>query len=86
MLSESDFKRIFWASRRGMLELDLMLVPFVEGPLRTLPAADQQCYRRLLESEDTELFAWLLQRLRPEDQELAGIVDQIIEFARTPKR
>lgn len=86
MLSESDLKRIYWASRRGMLELDLILVPFVEQCLPSASADVQQAYVRLLESEDTELFAWFLQRERPGDEELAGIVEQILEFARTVKR
>jgi antitoxin CptB len=83
MLSDSEIKRAYWASRRGMLELDLLLVPFVERRLRALSGADQQRYVRLLECEDTELFSWFLQRQRPEDGDLAGIVEQILEFART---
>lgn len=86
MLSESDLKRIYWASRRGMLELDLVLVPFVEQRLPVISAEDQRAYVRLLECEDTELFAWFLQRQQPEDEELAGIVRQILEFTRTAKR
>lgn len=81
MLSDSDLKRAYWASRRGMLELDLLLVPFVEQRLPALSAEDQQQYVQLLSCEDTELFAWFLQRQRPEDGGLAGIVDQILAFA-----
>lgn len=85
-LSESDYKRIYWASRRGMLELDLVLMPFVEQRLRELDADDQQRYVRLLESEDTELFAWFLQRQRPQDTELADIVDIVLAHAtRAPR-
>lgn len=68
-----------------MLELDLILVPFVEQRLRHLDAADQQRYVNLLECEDTELFAWFLQRELPEDPELAGIVGQILTHALTPQ-
>lgn len=85
MLSDQELKRLYWASRRGMLELDLVLVPFVEARLAQLSGIDQDRYRRLLECEDTELFAWFLQRQRPQDPELAGIVDQILAFARTPR-
>jgi antitoxin CptB len=84
MMSESEFNRTYWASRRGMLELDLILLPFVERRLRDLAAIDQQRYVRLLECEDTELFAWFMQSQRPTDAELTGIVDQIIVFSRTP--
>ena len=86
MLSESDFNRIYWASRRGMLELDLVLMPFVEKRLRELSAAQQQQYIDLLASEDTELFAWFLQRERPADPALTGIVDEILAFAHRSQR
>jgi len=85
MFSDEEYKRIYWASRRGMLELDLVLMPFVERHLRSLDEHAQRQYVRLLESEDTELFAWFLGRERPTDPELAGIVEQIIAFARTAK-
>lgn len=85
MISNHEYNRIFWASRRGMLELDLILVPFVEQRLRHLDAVNLQRYKDLLECEDTELFAWFLQRQLPEDQELAGIVEQILTHARTPR-
>lgn len=86
LLSESDYKRVYWASRRGMLELDLVLMPFVEQRLRELGADDQQRYVRLLESEDTELFAWFLQRQRPQDPELAAIVDIVLAHAHRATR
>jgi antitoxin CptB len=81
---EHEFKRTYWASRRGMLELDLILMPFVERRLRELSVIDQQRYVRLLECEDTELFAWFMQSQQPTDPELTGIVEQIIAFSRTP--
>jgi len=85
MFSEDEYKRIYWASRRGMLELDLVLMPFVERRLRQLDDADQERYRLLLESEDTELFAWFLQRQIPQDAELATIVEKILEFTHAPR-
>lgn len=84
MLSEQDYKRIYWASRRGMLELDLVLMPFIEQRLRLLGDIDQQRYVNLLECEDTELFAWFLQRQRPQDLELAAIVDIVLAFTHRP--
>ncbi len=70
---------------RAAKYLDLVLMPFVEKRLRELSAAEQQQYVKLLESEDTELFAWFLQRQRPENPELTGIVDEILAFARRPQ-
>lgn len=72
-----DRNRLFWASRRGMLELDLVLLPFLENVYDNLDEADQQRYVQLLESEDQDLFAWFLRREDPSDPELMRIV-QII--------
>ncbi|MBQ0795093.1 succinate dehydrogenase assembly factor 2, partial [Zhongshania sp.] len=79
------FKRIRWACRRGMLELDLVLVPYVEHRFQGLDDESQQRFIRLLESEDTELFAWFLSRSLPEDPELAMIVNDITTFTKTPR-
>jgi antitoxin CptB len=62
MLSEIEYKKIAWHSRRGMLELDLLLSPFVEHYLRAQALDDQLLYRELLVEEDQDLFAWLVQR------------------------
>ncbi|WP_269619361.1 succinate dehydrogenase assembly factor 2 [Zhongshania sp. BJYM1] len=85
MVSENEFKRICWACRRGMLELDLVMGPYVEHRFRTLDDINQRRFINLLESEDTELFAWFLAKGRPDDPELAIIVDDIIAFTKTPR-
>lgn len=72
-----DRNRLFWASRRGMLELDLVLLPFLENVYETLEEADRQRYVKLLEEQDQDLFAWFLRREDPADPELLRIV-QII--------
>lgn len=73
-----------WAARRGMLELDLVLEPFVSHRYAELGDGDRDAFQRLMVCEDQELFAWLLQREQPADPELADIVRRILEFARTP--
>lgn len=82
MIQEDEIKRMRWASRRGMLELDLVLEPFVNDCYPQLDERDRQRYRRLMECEDQELFAWFLRREEPEDAELAAIVRQILDHKR----
>ncbi|MGL6159982.1 succinate dehydrogenase assembly factor 2 [Microbulbifer sp.] len=72
-----DRNRLFWASRRGMLELDLVLLPFLENVYDTLGEADQRRYQQLLECEDQDLFAWFLRRGDPDEPELQRIVQVI---------
>ena len=77
-----EYKRLYWHSRRGMLELDVLLIDFLENAYLDLAREDQVRYRELLECEDNVLFSWLMQRDRPEDSDLARIVDLILTHAR----
>ena len=81
-IPKEEINRMRCASRRGMLELDLMMVPFVEQRFRDLPEQDKQRFIDLLECEDNDLFAWFLGRQKPHDPELAIIVQQVIDHAR----
>lgn len=78
MISDEEFKRVGWHSRRGMLELDLILIPFVQQTFATLEGADQQRYIALLAQEDTDIFRWLLRAEQPDDAELRRIVQLIL--------
>ena len=84
MIAEEEINRMRWASRRGMLELDLVLEPFVTARYAALNEVDRHRFQQLMICEDQDLFAWFLRRERPEDEELAAIVEKILEFAHTP--
>jgi antitoxin CptB len=73
--------RLRWACRRGMLELDLILEPFVENSYDALEEADQLRFEVLLESEDQSLFMWLMKRQSPDNSDMQRIV-QIIHESR----
>lgn len=75
-----ETRRVYWHSRRGMLELDLILVPFAEQCYAQLSADDQQAYRDLLECEDIDIYAWLMRRTSPPAAQLKQIVQQILAF------
>ena len=74
-----EYNRLVWASRRGMLELDLILQPFVENIYNTLDESEQRCYQLLLEEQDQDLFNWFLKKQDPEDDNLLRIVKIIRE-------
>jgi len=83
MIEQQEINRMRWAARRGMLELDLVLEPFVTARYAQLSASERHCFQQLMLCEDQDLFAWFMQRSQPDDQELAAIVSQILHFART---
>lgn len=78
MTDETDNKRVYWHSRRGMLEIDLALMPFAEEVYPHLSEEDKDLYKLFLEEEDTDIFAWLMGHKQPEKQNLLPILQQIL--------
>ncbi|CAI8386006.1 MAG: FAD assembly factor SdhE [Porticoccaceae bacterium UBA1117] len=64
-----------------MLELDLILAPFVENVYDSLTEDDQLRFEVLLECEDQTLFMWFMQREQPADPNMQRIL-QIIRDSR----
>ena len=85
-MSDAENKRIYWHSRRGMLELDIILMPFAKEVYPTLDVDTQESYRKLLACEDSDLFAWFLRRVDPDDEELTRIVKVVLSYAGSIKR
>lgn len=82
MSIETEVKRLYWHSRRGMWELDQLLVPFVEERYLQLDEADRERYRVLLDCEDQDIFGWFMRRAEPEGDDLKRIVELVLEHAR----
>ncbi len=77
-MQEFNKQKIFWHSRRGMLELDLLLVPFATEAFSGLSNQDQLLYSDLLEQEDQDLFAWLMQQSEPEELRFKHMIQLIL--------
>ncbi|WP_081869828.1 FAD assembly factor SdhE [Endozoicomonas numazuensis] len=82
MLSADDFRRLQWHSRRGMLELDVLLEPFTNQAFKALSEEDQSAYLKLIDCEDPDLFAWFMGESRPQEPDLARLVDKVLQHAR----
>ena len=76
---ETEKKRLIWHSRRGMKELDCLLVPFVHEVYDDLSEADQAKYRDLLDNQDPDLFTLFMRTSRSSDADLQYIVDMILD-------
>ncbi|MCP5077278.1 MAG: succinate dehydrogenase assembly factor 2 [Psychromonas sp.] len=71
--------RLLWACRRGMLELDVLFIPFVKEVFNDLSTTDQFTFQRPLTCEAPELFAWFMGHKECPDVELKKIVDVILK-------
>ena len=83
-MEELDKQKIFWHSRRGMLELDLLLVPFVDDVFAQLDHEEQVLYSKFLEEEDQDLFAWLLGTAAPPNEAFKKIIAKILAHSKKP--
>jgi len=77
-MEEINKNRVLWQARRGMLELDLLLEPFVRDHFDTLDCNQQQLLHELLACEDQDLYAWLMQRQVMPDTRFDALISAIL--------
>lgn len=81
MTEQEHLNRLFWQSRRGMRELDLLLIPFVQEAYATLDPVDQLRYEAFLKLEDQNIFNLLMQQVIATEPDLVRIIGLILEHA-----
>lgn len=74
---EAHFKRLFWRSRRGLLELDLFLPDFLTQCYAELAVEQQLAYETLLTCEDPDILSWLNGHTESDDPSLQAIIEII---------
>lgn len=77
MISPEKKAKIKWNCRRGMLELDLILNPFISLKLDSLTDDQVQSLEVLLNFTDPELYAFFMGSSAPDSKELCDIVNLI---------
>lgn len=70
-------RRLRWQCRRGMLELDLLLLGFLDKGYEDLSPAGCNAFEALLGSPDQLLYEYLLGGTVPIDKEVADVVRRI---------
>lgn len=71
---------LLWHSRRGMLELDIVLKKFIEEQYDNLAADLQDNFKELLNSSDQELYNWLVKHEPCDNNKLINIIDVITKI------
>jgi len=84
MTENLEYNRMRWRSRRGMLELDLLLLPFFDEMYLTIDVEQQLSFQKLLEQDDPDLLEWFSQKSRPADAGMAALVDFMLARVQPP--
>ena len=77
-VQDETLRRLRWQCRRGLLELDLLFVRFLEQHYCALDETEQGAFQRLLEQPDQTLLGWLQGQLEP-PADLKMIIDKVIQ-------
>ena len=83
---KEDRSRVKWACRRGMLELDVIIMPFFDACFDALIPSEKEDFISLLECDDPDLFMWLMGKGQSKDPALAAIIIKIIEHNQSKLR
>jgi len=79
MPSDPEISRLRWRCRRGMRELDMLLLGYVEKHYIHAEPAEQKAFRRLLTTPDPDILALLTGRARADDEHLAYVIKRLLE-------
>ena len=71
--------RILWHCRRGMLELDLILLKFAENHVQKLNSEQLTDFEEFLTCTDPEIYSWLMEYEKPEKKEFLELVKFILQ-------
>lgn len=72
-----QLERLKWRSRRGMLELDVVLKDFLEQRYDGLTPSEQAAFEKLLAVGDETLWAYVQGSQNPPEKELMQLVAKI---------
>ena len=74
---QESITRLAWQCRRGMLELDLLLLGFLENGYAQLNSDSKQAFVELLDIVDTELLEYLMGRHVHKEAHIQYVIEAI---------
>jgi antitoxin CptB len=74
---DARIARLRWRCRRGMRELDSLLLAFMDRSAATFTPAEIAMFEEFLELPDPTVHSYLLGRSAPPDAATAALVDRI---------
>lgn len=75
--ADREVARLRWRCRRGMKELDLVLLRWLERDYPGASTAERAAFTRILDLQDPEIFGYLVGRAEPSDDTLRNVLARI---------
>jgi antitoxin CptB len=80
MSDDPEIRRLRWRCRRGMRELDQLMLRYLDGRWAQADEAERGRFLRLLDCEDDKLWRWFMGREAPQEADLNAIVQLILDL------
>ena len=80
MSDDPEIRRLRWRCRRGMRELDQLMLRYLDGRWEQADDAERSQFLRLLDAEDDKLWRWFMGRETPQEADLNAIVQRILHL------
>ena len=77
MSDEAELKRLRWRCRRGMRELDQLMLRYLDRAWAQDSEAQRGVFLRLLDCEDDKLWRWFMGHDVPDHADIAALVERI---------
>lgn len=80
---EADIKRLRWRCRRGMQELDTLLLRYLEAYYPNANEEHKQAFTEILDMQDPELWSLLTGKTIPKNQGINDVVKSLQQSVTT---
>ena len=78
-MTDADVRKLQWRCRRGMKELDILLLRFVLGRYAAATSDERAAFTEFLELPDPDISRYLLAGDVPEDPRHAALCRVLLE-------
>jgi len=79
----SEESRLRWQCRRGLRELDELLIRYLDSRYPVADDDEKAAFRAVLELPDPDLNGYLLHRQSPASESVAGVIKRILSLPNT---
>jgi antitoxin CptB len=77
-MSDPEMSRLRWRCRRGMKELDILLIGYVDHHYAEVGTVGQKAFRQLLSMPDPDILALLTGKATTDDEHLADVIKRLL--------
>jgi antitoxin CptB len=78
-MSDPEMAKLRWRCRRGMRELDMLLLNYLERSYTVAGPDEQRAFKLLLTIPDPEILALLTARSVTDDEHLAHVIQRLLD-------